>query len=440
MEPLRARGLSILATALGLLLVYRVAAGRCAPFAGAVAVFLLAGATAATAVGLLYLPILSQMLVQLRGYGAEWGRDDGTWRAVGETIQRYVVPPSPSGTMLPVGIALVLALLVVLSSVGPWAATDADERALVRLCALSSATFFVACRVLESPLIRTTSFVGPPLLVAGAVLAARGTERLPLSVRVRGAPLVVVGLIVLLARPMAPARFLPIEDWSGVSRFLERTFPPELPVHVSWSGDFLEAHGASGRKTTVPFDGASFARGEQILFDDALGHGARVGSTRPLAPSASVRFPQQRSDDGFTEVRFAPPPERLVEALETETGRRAGPEPFDGDFRSGWSTEVESGASGGWVTFTLVPGTKYRSLVVVLKGAGPAVRGWVTFDGGWSNLPAEAIEVQGELLLAHLGDRRVRVVHLDLGAPREGEMIVEAWAYRSGRGAGRGGL
>lgn len=394
---------------------------------------LLAGVGAAAVLGLLYLPLLPQILIQLRGYSAEWGREYATWGAIGETVRRYVIPASPGGTPIPLNVALALPFAVAAWSVGAAKGMPGDERRIARFCAFASLTFLVACRVLETPLIRTTSFLGPPLLLAAGLLVGRWTESHVASVVRRwGALVVALGLAAFLARPMTPARFLPIEDWRGVSRFLETTFPPDVPVHVSWAGDFLEAHGSSGRRTTVPFDDASFARGELVLFDDALEHRARLAATRSLAASAFIRFPQQRSDDGFTEVRFAPPPDRHVESLETETGRRAGPEPFDGDFRSGWSTEPEQVASGGWVTFTLAPGTPYRSLAVVLEGAGASsVRGWITFDGGWSSLPAGAVEVRGDVLLVHLGDRPVRTVHLDLGAPRHGERIVEAWAYQS---------
>ncbi len=518
MVPLRARGVSILASAAALLLVYRILARRGMAFAGAAAAFLLAangtllelvlqargygflllcsaglaallpgslrrggwraitlsaalvvagaytvptfvfyggvwllglfavrrdrtaflaGIGAAAVLLALYLPLISQILVQLRGYATEWGREYATWGAIGETVRRYVIPSSPAGTPIPPSAALAIPLALGIWSVGARRAMPVEERTTARFCALASLVFFVACRALETPLLRTTSFLGPPLLLAAGLLLGRGLEGLPSVVHRWGAPALAAGLVVSLARPMTPARFLPIEDWRGVSRFLETTFPPELPVSVSWSGDFLEAHGGSGRKTTVPFDEASFARGELVLFDDTLARGARLAATRPLAPSASVRFPQQRSDDGFTEVRFVPPPDRHVESLETEGGRRAGGEPFDGDFRSGWSTEADRAATGGWVTVTLAPGAAYRSLAVVREGAGGAdVRGWTTFEGGWSRLAAGEVEVRGEVVVVHLGDRPVRTVHLDLGPPHDGEKIVEVWAYRSGRRGG----
>jgi hypothetical protein len=393
-----------------------------------------AGIAAGVMIVLLYLPFSSQLVTQLRTYGNEWGREYGKWSAVGDTVRQFAFPSVHGEPILSARIALFIPFALGPLAFLPIGALSPAERMQCRFLAVTGALFFIVCRLLETPLVRTTCFIAVPLLLAAGLLAGGAAETFaPVRARSWAAIAVAVGLTASFARPMTPARFLPIEDWRGVSRFLETTFPPELPVYASWAGDFLEAHGSSGRRTTVPFDDASFARGELVLFDDALAHGNRLAATKSLATSAFVRFPQRRSDDGFTEVRFAPPPERHVESLATESGRRAGPEPFDGDFRSGWSTESERVASGGWVTFTLTPGRPYRSLVVVLEGAaGAPFRGWITFDGGWSCLPAGSIDVRGSVLLAHLGDRPVRTVHLDLGVPRDGERIVEAWAYLSG--------
>ena len=393
----------------------------------------LVGAAAGVTIVLLYLPLASQLLAQLRSFGNEWGRDFGTWRAVGEAVRHFALPSFGERPILPVRIALLIPFVLTVLTFLPIGGPSPGERTQARLLAVTSALFFLACRLLETPLVRTTSFVAVPLLLSAGLLA-EGVAASVVPARARSwAAGVVSGLLVVaFARPMTPGRYVPLENWRGVSRFLESTFPPRLPVAVSWRDDFMAAHGPSDRQATGRLDISSFARGELLLFDDAYDHGSRFAVKAVSPPSAAVRFGQRRSDDRFTEVRFRPPQDRAILSLATVEGEPTVQKAYDGDFETGWRITPMEGDTGRSLVFTLLPKTSYRSLILAVGGQWqPSAQAWIATAEGWEFLPPGDLEAHEGVLVVHLRDRLVREVHVRLEALGRGKELVETWAYPS---------
>ena len=378
----------------------------------------------------LYAPIAAQVWLEARQFDSTWGREYGSVLSIGETLRRYVLPQLPDGPDLPRGLTLgLLVALAVWLSFGKWRNPTGD-RLLGRVLLGSTLLFFTVCVVQGTPAIRTTSFVAPPLLLAAVLGLGRGASG-EHGGRLRGwlcVP-VAVAALCLLARPVSPSAIVPFEEWRGVARFVDATFPRGMPVHCRWAWPYLEPHLKGGGVEARRFEPGRFASGSLVLLDNSLTRSGRIAERQTLPVSAVIRFAERRAESPV-ELRFAPPVERNIVSLETEEGERPPVASRDAGLATGWDLAQGGSGSARWLVVSLDPGREMRSVVLLFGGRGPAaVRAWIVRDDGWAFVPNRDVGTSGGLVVLHLGGRRVSEVHVRIEPSAGGAELLATWAY-----------
>jgi hypothetical protein len=119
-----------------------------------------------------YLPVLRQVIAQSTIFAQTWGREYASLQAVSSTITTYLLYPelvwasvSNWGVFGFLGAILLLPYAL-------WKPSEPDGQS-VRILVGAVAIFFAFCLALQTPLLRTTSFVVFPLVAAALITLGR---------------------------------------------------------------------------------------------------------------------------------------------------------------------------------------------------------------------------------------------------------------------------
>ena len=402
----------------------------------------IAGAFTAAAVVGVYLPVMNQLLLQMGSYAEEWRREFGDNEAITLALRIYVLNPSIIWTRVPswstyiflVGL-LILPLLI-------WKRDDRVRQG-IHLLALASALLFVISRIMETPLIRTVSFVAMPLLLS-TILILGQIIRNPKVKSFRLLLFVGIALFFLAhnTRQAKHFHFIPPENWADTAKYVMQVFPDDMPMYVTLAPDYLEAYLDDNHPITREFDQGQYLSGELILVDtDWLI--SEEERWRPIAFSpASVEalIPQKRGN--YQSIAVTPLGKSYVERV-TSDSEEVDSRTFDREIATRISANKAQSELDTIVTFRvyLESGRTYRSLYVMsLHEELPRnLTVYLGIDGGQEKLDENSIRFQKDLttdlhrdfLTIMLGDRDVDYVDLII-SPAESDRyfsINEVWAY-----------
>jgi hypothetical protein len=394
---------------------------------------LMAGAMTILAIVAVYLPVLQQLIAQSMTYSQTWGREYASLQAVSSTITSYLFYPEFIRDSVGDWVVFTFLGAVFLLPYVLWKPSEPDGQG-TRILVGAVAIFFAFCLTLQTPLIRSTSFVVFPLVVAALMVLGQVIY----TPRLKGIFPVICLLIVALAslqslRMVCRFQFVPIENWLGVARQIERTYPDGMPIYAPFEPSFLRAYLRPSFPLADQFDSQQYVDGKLVVVDSASSVQARFQSDRYSTGAVGVQIPQRRGD--FQEVSVSPPKDSYIAQVTVDTETGPTPTTLERDPLHGW-TLPWGRSDSTLLSVSLKPGVKYRSLIMLAgKGSFPAgLQAQIALSGGTSLfLDERAATRQGNLLILYLGDRPVESVTLDMKASEKTDRfsIIEMWAYPS---------
>ena len=409
---------------------------------------LVAGVVTAAGVVAVYLPILSELRLEMSTYEEQWGRSYTSLGDVADTIGIFLLRPSLFGGHA-LGTALTVAVLVLAvlgAAVLPLAPT---LRSLVLVLVGSSAVFFAANLWLGTAVLRTTAFVTVPVGFALVVLVAGVLEQASAGDELPGGPvgaglvsvvaLAVVAMLTVqgIGRPEG-AFYLPLQDWQGVARYVDRTFPSG--TRVASTGDpaallrvtaYLD--GSHPEDGADPLGSEEVAAGRTVLIDLAKSGEPSFDFGQVASVWSEARFPQRIGR--YMRVLAAAPEDPHLSGVLVD-GRAVDVGPLTDRRRSSGITLPHSATT---VRIVPPPGQVTRSVVLVADTALRPVRSVaVVVEGRAEPIPWDEVSWYGPSLTLEVGDRRIEaleVVFKALGADGDrdgGADLREVWTYPGG--------
>ncbi len=383
----------------------------------------LAGAAAAAGALILYLPIMPDLVYFLNNYGHHFSFSFATTESVTGSLRRYLLNRQTLG--IEPGEWFVFLLPVVLAC-APFFVRKSPQfvRSSLGILGASVVLFLAACLALKTPPIRTTSFLLIPLAICllghfSRIIRASGSFFLLLVIVVA----LPVHFVNHSREQTATYQFLPLENWMRIAKFIERTFPDDSEIAVSFRKKLLRPYLAAEFRLTKNLDDERFADGDQIFLETEGEKADQLDISRFIQKSPPIKIP---SRDAYNYVYVCPPLTPMV------SGARVAEEElpvtiYDRDCRTAWEGAPES------IQFDLVPGLEYRSLWLILGSGGIPVRWDVFISRGdvEARLPKSNVHRHGDLLVVELGDLRIDGIRMVPTVPRSGQTIsiAELWAY-----------
>ena len=232
-------------------------------------------------------------------FGSE--KQYGEWRAIPRTIWEYLTTWSaPTVRQSAVG-----AFMVMLAAIALPLARIRLEKPVWKTSALmliSIVAFFLICRFLEKPFIRTTAFIVVPI---GFVIAYGLRNLLPDSVSSRRMLTTVIAALIVIgwAPQIRGLELLPREAWRETAALVEDLTPNVSRgyAHVR-SKNYTRLYLPDTIQFGDAFDDSAFAAGQQLLVDANfyLPPEERLDSIGKHAHVVQIDVPQLRGDSRET--------------------------------------------------------------------------------------------------------------------------------------------
>lgn len=394
----------------------------------------LAGALTAAALLLTYAPVLMQLLQQMGQYGAEWGREYSTPAAVPQLLRVFLIHPTAIGILL--GDRTVFGFLLVLFFLPYtlWKRQDSTGQG-IRMILGAVACLFLICLWLQTPLLRTTSFIVLPIAFCAAHeiggIVSRIRSAMVLSL------LCIVLALLQVQHTWAKIRrfhFVPIENWQGTARYIERTFPDGTPVFVSVGAEFFQKYLAQRFQVSEQFDPAAFTEGRLAAIETDFAPQDGVLFVRLDANAARWAMEARRPHT----VWARPPDSSSIQRIDAH-GEVDTLLMLDRSTTTCWSSGLAQRDTRHPVelTVSMVPGRCYRSLTLLCPGkknlpGSLSAKMQVEGRGSVAVAP-EDIEQQGNMMTIHLQDHPATAVSLSVGPSDKASpfAVCEMWAYPS---------
>ncbi len=387
----------------------------------------LAGLASLLGVLAAYAPILRELTAQNAEYAVRWGRSYASADAVLETLRTYLLRPraffgGPAGAFaLLFGVASLPAFLT-----HEERRTTAGAQVLLGACLV----FFTTCVWLGTPILRSTSFVVIPFSLAAGTIAYKLVER-PVLRRPAAICLVLASGVLSVHGWKRALQFdyLPAERWKEAAELLAETFPDRQPFFVDFAPRFLEGYLGPAYSPAAAVDEEGFRRGRFVILDTVVTEPPERFDPKNYSPSmVEFRLPQRRAR--FLSICFAPPEESFVHSV-VMSGRPVPAEPLtDRNFATPCSGQA--GRGDGMLEVRLLPGRRYRSLVLVRQVAGEVGEPACSLSSG-ADVAVEAcgpMRSFGRFTIVNLRDLPVQTVVLSPGEdPAPAPSVVEVWAY-----------
>lgn len=389
---------------------------------------LVAGGLTIMCIGALHLPVLRQIADHLAGFGDTWGRAFSSWAGIGESAADYIVSGiDPAWALAALASILTLALFLPGTNAD---ATNATRRAL----AISVATFYAGCLVLESPLVRSTQFTAGPVALLGALVLSTLLGQLPGALRPLARGALLASAIVLVVDVLTSFTFTAKQSWRETAHFVEAVFPSGIEVAVPSRKRWLDVYIDPRRRTTTDIDTELFARGRQVVVSDrylSIPEEQRFRG-RVLA-NAAVEVPIRQRDHGYQLVSWARPVgDPFLESVDWQGAACACKQLTDGNPSTGRALAVPLDGHDG-LSIRLVPrgGQSYKAVVLGFSMDSSLPIGLHAVLPGGEFLPLTRVRVAGPWAVAELPDTEIESVDLRLDPTLDtrGAHLAEVWFY-----------
>jgi hypothetical protein len=392
------------------------------------------GAATLGAIVLAYLPVQQQLRSQEATYAQQFGRSYDRISDVWETIHTYLPLHLP-------GVFAVVAFVVIGAAVALARPSLLDARRWVPASSWvllgACAGFFAGCRILQTPLVRTTAFVVAPLALALLAPAAELIRRPGFEV-IRPTAAITAALLLV---PTGLAygkdhKFVPVEQWKSAGAYVATTFPDGTPVYNQRTPGAVSAYLSHRDRLTRTFDVDALRDGRLVVVDlrELKAPDSSEVATATIMPSLVAQlFTEQRGrvPAHSMSVLFAPPGNGHVTRATVNGESR--PALIDGNLSTAFQWP---GKSPQPVTFdlTAAPGTIGRSLVIAGLVRLPFKAMTVTTvspSGVRHTVGTGQVTYSNGLFTARLGDTEVAHVEVTVAMPAAATpfTVRDIWLY-----------
>lgn len=385
-----------------------------------------------------YVPVATQLIRHVRTYAEEWGREFNNLWAIARTVRFYLLNSFVFAVKFEDWMAFVFffALLVVPYLIwGPhliWKKQSVTGQG-VCLLSLAALLLFTICRRMETPPMRTVSFVVLPLALCMLLIFSHILRNTYLA---STRPILYVGIGVFFSlnsvQQIQDFQFMPLENWTETARHIERTFPEGMEVYATapaYLRVYLNPIFPIGRE----FEVEKFLAGELVFVVNDWTNPEPLQPMDFSSASAEVFIPQIRGS--HQNIAVTPPSEPWIEGVaigDIELSSEA----YDRDMSSRWSTSTWQSMLETPVTLRifLKPGVRYRSFYLVSRD-GNQPRNFQVYLGIGNKMEQLddhfIVTTAKDVVVIALGDRQVGYIDLVV-APADVEYpfsVNEMWAY-----------
>jgi hypothetical protein len=387
----------------------------------------LVGGAAAAVTLLLYAPILGPLITAFRGYADEFGRQFTSLNSVAETLHDFLLSPSVTRADLrPWAVFTVFGLVLIVPQLVP---VPRPVRNVSRVLLGSVVVLFAIALYLQTPIPRTLAFVVVPFALAGLVvlgaLYARPSVRL---FRPVVALVVVIPLTISAWQQTASLKVLPVEDWLGVGRVIDQTFPDNMPVGIRRNPEYLDVYLHDSHRVNLDVDPPAFYAGRQVFVDvffKTLTPDTDMSGFAPLV--ADFRVPQQYGL--YTRVLAAPPLDPHVASVDINGQTEATARLYDRSPAGYTSPPLNTLTAPLTITVHPTGGPSRSMLIVTDNGSFAPIMATARQRDG-QPLPI-AVDQQAGVTRLLLGDRDLDQIELTIAPfpdPRP-ITIEDLWIY-----------
>jgi hypothetical protein len=234
---------------------------------------------------LLYAPVATQLLAEMRSYAANWGESYAHLSALHETFDSYLWNQLPEWGVL----ALAIATLA-----GPSRSHADQTLRSARMLSLAAWLTLTVFMIQRTPAVRTTFFAVLPiafaLILTGSALLRRAGHAIKMAAQLAAALLVVW----ILAPRIDAYAFTPIETWMEVAHFVDANVPAGTPVYAPFRGHYLGAYLSPRHKIAASLDEQAFVEGKVVVVDADFRPGHDFDGRAYDERARSASFPQRR--------------------------------------------------------------------------------------------------------------------------------------------------
>jgi len=398
------------------------------------AVFLIGFSTAVVIVAL-HIPVFSEMLHQMGNYSDQWGKEYATISSVTKTYRKYLFTPVTRDWV----IFLFLFITLVWPFIFGRKTTRKDKLVVLasQQMSISIILFFTVCLYLETPMIRTTSFmILPTLTLLVTMLSYVYRNRLTPKLR----PFIYIPVSICLGYfvfgNINHFTFKPIENWKGVAEFIEFTLPVDMTIAASFRAHYLDMYLSDDYKIVEDISDLDFLQGSEAIVDgDFLKKDSERFNAADFSPIAAViQIPQRRG--GYQSVAFMPSSTgSYLQEIYIDGIQCACREMTDRNNDTRWTTgkSESNSVTDLSLQFKLEPNRKYKSFVMISRNGNlPMNYSVFALKGGIeTKLDSDSIYSQGDQLIINLANHSLDALELVTHSQKSDRFfsIQEIWLY-----------
>lgn len=305
------------------------------------------GGIIAGIVGLLFhVPTIFQIIEVMNSYGTDWGRYYASISAPIQTLGYFF--PEGHWSLA----ALFLIAILGFADLGVHKVRPALKFLIV--AAVSVIAFLIVCRIMETPLVRTTQYIAGVTAVALVVVAKPVGEqdawigvlrRLALS----------MGLLLTSVVTFSMAKnwnFIPRENYLGVAQFIEATLPSDTRVYAPFRSEQMRVHLRNPDRIVDEFDPAAFSSGALVYVDADLKSDQKFSGKTVTPDAYDFEIPQIRR--AFQRVSFVPDRSGALQSIRmNDQVEKQGGAAFDGDETTYWTYKAFQSTLKDSFTFSI---------------------------------------------------------------------------------------
>jgi hypothetical protein len=247
------------------------------------------GAGAAVGVLLVYLPVAEQMATTGASWASQWGTPYASLDSVRSTFSAYMLPFRSNGAFFTAASALLACAMILPRHLGGVVAA--------RVFITASLMFLSAVLWLQTPTVRTTSFIVIPIGFACVMCGS-----IVLRARWGGMAVPLVGLVLaalLSGRALQVAstfEYVPYDNWKGAAELIQSRLEPGTAIWVNQRAPNLSVYLSPKYPLVAKFDIVLFQAGRLAIVDFALKESERF-DFETLPPGTEVLEVRQRRNE-----------------------------------------------------------------------------------------------------------------------------------------------
>ncbi len=376
-----------------------------------------AGLASVLVIGIIHIPVASQMFGWMNSYQEHWGREYSDFNAVGRTLQQYLIDwPNWALLLLLMGIFFPYAYL----------SRKKPENQAGRIILAASVFFFVVILKMQTPPVRTACFVTFSLTIAGLLAF---TQLLPGLLRPTVSLLLAGVILFSNVRAIAAFRFQPFENWMGYADYVHKYYPPGTKVFTT-AKSFQAAEGYLGPAYPVvnTFDPLLFDKQKMIIGVSSLLQNEKMAPAQIPAHSWSHHITQIRKF--LIEIYGLIPPNHYIKNV--SIANTVAPQCTDRDSGTSWNWPIKGRTSNVLpLEITPMPQRSYSRLKIVCKKGDLPVKCVVSVQrkGKMKRIPAHKVVEETDFLDIYLDPGEIKKIRVELQTSVENQPInvSEMW-------------